>query len=48
MGGVGPAPRKFYKILYGAIFFCMGPHLVGLYFRQVGLYFRQVGLYFSH
>ena len=41
-GGGCPAPSSQHKMLYRDIFFCMGPHQVGLYFRQVGLYFRQV------
>ena len=39
-GGRG-SQRPGKEMLYGEKFFCMGPH-------QVGLSFRQVGLSFSH
>ena len=46
MGGGGSRPEKILQNFVWGNFFCMGPHLVGLYFRQVVLYFRQVGFFF--
>ena len=46
-GGVSVLAKTILtKFCMGKRFFgtCMGPHHVGLYFRQVGLYFRQIVL----